>query len=93
MSPNARISAATARPDSARKIGPMSVAPDIGERPHSIGAPNGSVTRAAQRERGVEVGGLEEVEAAEVLARLHERPVGGQHLAVLDTRTTVAVSG
>ena len=38
---------------------------------------------AAQRERGVEVGGLDDPEAAEVLLRLGERAVGDDGLAVL----------
>src|SRR5947208_1863277 len=98
MSPKTRTRAATDRPDSSRKIRPISAAPSFAEAstsgtPSGLGCPErtdldrlpddgGGLRRPG--ERSVEVIGLDDVEAAEVFPRLHEGAVGGQHLSVGD---------
>src|SRR6266571_8526232 len=96
MSPKTRIRAATDRPDSWRKIRPTSASPSLGAActsPTRSGlgfAPEGAdLDRLPDRggglrrpgERSVEIGGLDDVEAAEVFLRLREGAVGGQYLA------------
>src|SRR5215211_1159709 len=93
MSPKTRIRAASDRPDSSRKIRPTSA----GSSPAAASpTPSGLESRKRTDldrhldgsgdprrpgERGVQVLGLDDVEAAQVLLGLHERPVGGHHLA------------
>src|SRR5438067_7089412 len=98
MSPKTRTSAATDRPDSSRNIRPtwassslpvastpctlsgLALIPeraDLDRRLHAIGG------LRRPRECGVEILGLDDVEAAEVLLRLREGPVGGQYLAAV----------
>src|SRR5712691_3796682 len=97
MSPKTRIRAATDRPDSSRKIRPTAAPSSLGAAsmscsPSGLGYMSeradldrlrdcrGGLRRPS--ERGVEVFGLDDVEAAEVFLRLREGTVGGQHLAV-----------
>src|SRR5712691_5106361 len=97
MSPKTRIRAATDRPDSSRKIRPTSASSSFraaSTSPTLSGL--GYVSERADLdwlrdccgglrrpgERGVEVFGLDDVEAAQVFLRLREGTVGGQHLAV-----------
>src|SRR5438445_6544913 len=97
MSPKTRIRAATDRPDSSRKIRPTSAPSSLGAASMSCSLSGpGYVSERADLdrlrdccgglrrpgERGVEVIGLDDVEAAEVFLRLREGAVGGQHLAV-----------
>src|SRR5215471_21155902 len=92
MSSKARIRAATDRPDSSRKIRPTAVASiiwapsarDIRERPDLDRHPDGPGDLRRPGERGVQVLGLDDVEAAEVLLRLDEGTVGGEYLAAGD---------
>src|SRR5512132_3502616 len=99
MSPTTRIRVATDRPDSWRKIRPTSAWSRVaGASPSPTrsglgGGERPDLDRLADRRRGlgrpdqrrVQVLGLDDVEAAQVLPRLHEGPVGGHHLAVRDT--------
>src|SRR5215217_3762400 len=95
MSPKARIRAASDRPDSSRKIRPTSAGSSPAAASPSP-TPSGLESRKRTDldrhldgtgdprrpgERGVQVLGLDDVEAAQVLLGLHERPVGGHHLA------------
>src|SRR5262245_26485816 len=87
MSPKMRISTATARPYSSRKVRAMSVAVFI-ERPHldretalAIKADRARKP-AAPLERGVEIGRLDDGEAADVLLALGERTICHEHVAV-----------
>src|SRR3989454_8055747 len=97
MSPKTRIRAATDRPDSSRKIWPTSAPSSLGAASMSCSLSGlGYVSERADLdrlrdgggglrrpgERGVEVLGLDDVEAAQVFLRLREGTVGGQHLAV-----------
>src|SRR2546426_6565356 len=97
MSPKTRIRAATDRPDSSRKIRPTSAPSSLGAASMSPTLSGlGYVSERADLdrlrdccgglrrpgERGVEVFGLDDVEAAQMFLRLRERPVGGQHLAI-----------
>src|SRR2546428_7794953 len=97
MSPKTRIRAATDRPDSSRKIRPTSAPSSLGPASMSCSLSGlGYVSERADLDRlrdgggglrrpgegGVEVLGLDDVEAAEVFLRLREGAVGGQHLAV-----------
>src|SRR6266545_2402307 len=97
MSPKTRIRAATDRPDSSRKIRPTACSSSLGAASISCSLSGlGHVAERADLdrlrdccgglrcpgERGVEVLGLDDVEAAEVLLRLREGAVGGQYLAV-----------
>src|SRR6266511_2753416 len=96
MSPKTPIRASTERPDSSRKIRPTSAASSLAEASTSRTASGRKVPertdldRRVDRsgdlrrpgERGVEIFGLDDVEAAEVFLRLRKRAVGGQHLAV-----------
>src|SRR5918993_3752450 len=87
MSPNAWIRAASDRPDSSRKIRPTSSPSstlsglesrertDLDRHLDGFGDPGGP------GERGVQVLGLDDVEAAEVFLGLHEGAVGGDNLA------------
>src|SRR6266545_3284307 len=95
MSPKTRIRAATDRPDSSRKIRPTSASSSLAAASRSrtlsglCGAegtdldrlPDGGGGLRRPGERGVEVLGLDDVEAAEVFLRLREGAVGGQYLA------------
>src|SRR5881409_411350 len=97
MSPKTRIRAATDRPDSSRKIRPTSASSSFraaSTLPTLSGL--GYVSERADldrlrdccgglrrpSERGVEVFGLDDVEAAQVFLRLRKWAVGGQHLVV-----------
>src|SRR6266516_2871381 len=97
MSPKTRIRAATDRPDSSRKIRPTSASSSFraaATSPTLSGL--GYVSERADLdrlrdccgglrrpgERGVEVFGLDDVEAAEVFLRFRKGAVGGQHLVV-----------
>src|SRR2546425_228191 len=97
MSPKTRIRAATDRPDSSRKIRPTSAPSSLGAASTSPTLSGfGYVSERADldrlrdccgglrrpSERGVEVFGLDDVEAAQVFLRLRKGAVGGQHLAV-----------
>src|SRR6266540_2915495 len=97
MSPKTRIRAATDRPDSSRKIRPTACSSSLGAASISCSLSGlGHVAERADLdrlrdccgglrcpgERGVEVLGLDDVEAAEVFLRLREGAVGGQYLAV-----------
>src|SRR2546421_6793195 len=97
MSPKARTTAAIDRPDSSRKIWPTARSSSLGtesmscslsglgyvsERPDLDRLRDCCAGLRGPGERCVEVVGLDDVEAAEVLLRLRERAVGGQHLAV-----------
>src|SRR5919197_1839974 len=103
MSPRTRISAATERPDSSRKIRPICAASmtaegstsppsatttgligETGERAHLDRPANCLAHLRRPAERGVEILGVDHVEAGEVLLRLCERAVGGQHFATSD---------
>src|SRR5712664_3027570 len=95
MSPKSRTRAATDRPDSSRKIRPTSASP--GRGPAVPSTPSGprfapertdldrrvdeSADLRRPGERSVEILGLDDVEAAQVLPRFREWAVGGQHLA------------
>src|SRR5215218_8426485 len=95
-SPKAPIRAASDRPDSSRKIRPTSApsslvaaspSPTLSglearERPHLDRHLDGTGDPRRPTERGIQVLGLDDVEATEVLLGLHEGAVGGQHLAV-----------
>src|SRR5882757_11460864 len=96
MSPKTRIRAATDRPDSSRKIRPTSASPGLGaarvpRMPSGPGfvpewanldrSPDDGARLGRPAERGIEILGGDDVEAAEVFPRLRERPVGRQHLA------------
>src|SRR5918995_733273 len=101
MSPKTRIRLATACPDSSRKIRPTSASSSAAERSRALSAHrlireprerahlDGGVDRGGDlrgpSERGVEVLGLDDVEAGEVLLRLGEGAVRRQHLAVRHT--------
>src|SRR5205809_2816715 len=97
MSPKTRIKAAMDRPDSSRKIRPTSASSSFraaATSPTLSGL--GYVSERADldrlrdccgglrrpSERGVEVFGLDDVEAAQVFLRLRKWAVGGQHLVV-----------
>src|SRR2546428_10126890 len=97
MSPKTRIRAATDRPDSSRKIRPISASSSfraasasptlsglgyVSERADLDRLRDGGGGLRRPGERGVEVVGLDDVEAAEVFLRLGEGAVGGQHLAI-----------
>src|ERR671910_259723 len=97
MSPKARMRTATDRPDSSRKIRPISASSSLGaasgsrtllgvgpipERTDLDRLPDGVGGLRRPGERSVEILGLDDVEAAEMLLRLHERAVGCQHLAI-----------
>src|SRR3989442_15813162 len=97
MSPKTRIRAATDRPDSSRKIRPTSAPSSLGAAsPSRTLSGLGYVSERADldrlrdccgglrrpSERGVEVVGLDDVEAAQVFLRLRKRAVGGQHLVL-----------
>src|SRR6266508_4293587 len=96
MSPKTRIRAATDRPDSSRKIWPMAASSTFGASSPSrtqSGLPVRERADLDRRlddlgdlrrpgERGIEVLGLDDVEAAEVLLRLGEGAIGSQHVAV-----------
>ena len=91
MSPKKRTRVATARPDSCRKtcsiVGRSGGAPGLGlvlEGPHLDRALAGRGGLRRPLQRGVEVGGLDDPEATELLLGLGERAVGGDDLAVLD---------
>src|SRR4051794_16404252 len=102
MSPRTRISAATERPDSSRKIRPTrpastttgaptsprsattGLAGEAGERAHLDRPADHLAHPRRPAERGVEVFGVEHVEAGEVCLRLGEGAVGGQGLAAGD---------
>ena len=62
------------------------------EGPDLDRAPQAALPSAAQLQGGVEVGGLDDPEAAELLLGLGEGAVGGEDLAALVASTTVAVS-
>ncbi len=92
MSPKRRIRVATARPDSSRKTcstwlaaAPVtdSYAGSSWNGRTSTGAAAGDGGLGGPRQRGVEVGGLDDPEAAELLLGLGERAVGRHHVAVL----------
>src|SRR5215211_4513009 len=96
MSPKARIRAASDRPDSSRKIRPTSALSSLmaalpSPTPSGLEARErtdldrhldgpGDLRRPTKR--GIQVLGLDDVEATQVLLGLHEGAVGGQHLAV-----------
>src|SRR5438477_10908866 len=97
MSPKWRIRVATDRPDSSRKIRPISASSSLSaastsrtpsglacirERTDLDRRPNDGGGFRGPGERGVDVLGLDDVEAAQVFLRLSERAVGGQHLAL-----------
>src|SRR6266508_5581838 len=97
MSPKARMRAATDRPDSSRKIQPISASSSLGaasgsrtlsgvgvipERTDLDRLPGGGGRLRRPGERSVEILRLDGVEAAEMLLRLRERAVGRQHLAI-----------
>src|SRR6266511_1278229 len=97
MSPKIRIRAATDRPDSSRKIRPISASSSLSaastsrmlsglghfpERTDLDRRVDDISDLRRPGERGVEVLGLDDVEAAEVFLRLREWAVGGQHLAL-----------
>src|SRR6266705_1214700 len=97
MSPKARTRTAIDRPDSSRKIWPTAGSSSLGtesmscslsglgyvsERPDLDRLRDCCGGLRGPGERCVEVVGLDDVEAAEVLLRLREWAVGGQHLAV-----------
>src|SRR5205814_9135103 len=97
MSPKTRIRAATDRPDSSRKIRPTSASSSfrvastsrtlsglgyVSERADLDRFRDGCGGLRRPSERGVEVFGLDDVEAAQVFLRLRKWPVGGQHLVV-----------
>ena len=104
MSPHTRTSTDTARPYSSRKTRSIS---DDGEhrsrRRSAVASPwNGRTSIGSRRrarvaqpplERVVEVGRLDDREAAEVLLALDERAVGEQRRRRPSARTTVAVLG
>src|SRR6266568_3892115 len=92
MSPKTRIRAATDRPDSSRKIRPtlapssfraVSTSPTlsglgyVSERADLDRLRDGGGGLRRPGERGVEVLGLDDVEAAQVFLRLRKRAVGG----------------
>src|SRR5215472_1857511 len=92
-SPTRRISVASARPASSRKI--FSISPDVTcaapsvinpDRPHLDRAI--AMARAGNpcgdAKRGIEVLGLNQIIAAELLARFRERAVRGHDFSVLD---------
>src|SRR5450756_348010 len=96
MSPKTRIRAATDRPDSSRKIRPISASPGPGaapvppmpsgpglvlERADLDRCPDDGAGLGRPGERRIEILSGDDVEAAEVFPRLSERPVGRQHLA------------
>src|SRR5437016_1177031 len=93
-SPTIRISAATDRPDSSRKIRPTSAASSLSPASRTRSSledtewtdldrvPDGRGCLRRPTERSIEVLGLDDVEAAEVFLRLREGSVGGQHLAL-----------
>src|SRR5882757_8740134 len=90
MSPKARIRAATDRPDSSRKIRPISASPVprtpsgpgfVLERPDLDRSPDDGARLGRPDERCIEILSGDDVEAAEVFPRLREWPVGRQHLA------------
>ena len=93
MSPKTRTRTATARPYSARKTRSISAAATAGmsgvsarvllERPHLDRQRVAAGELAAPLERGVEIGRLDDGEAADVLLALGERAVGHEHVAVL----------
>src|SRR5438270_9710687 len=89
MSPKTRMSDATDRPDSSRKIRPTSASSTpctasglghVAERADLDRLRDACGGLRRPGERSVEVRGLDDVEAAEVLLRLREGTVGGQHL-------------
>src|SRR5256885_2068079 len=83
-SPRKPMRVARTRPHSSRKTCSIS-ALALHDRPYLYGAPGARRGNArGQLDRGVEVVGLVEVVAAELLLGLGERAVGGQRLAVLD---------
>src|SRR3989442_3905750 len=96
MSPNARMRAATDRPYSSRKIRLTTASstgnaalmlrglsgPNIHKRPDFDRPLDHFGDLRCQSQRGVEVLGLDDVEAAEVFLRLGERTVGGEQLTV-----------
>src|SRR3989440_6155491 len=99
MSPRTRIRAATDRPDSSRKIRPTSASSSfraaatsptlsclgyVSERADLDRLRDGGGGLRRPGERGVEVVGLDDVEAAQVFLRLSEGAVGGQQLALGD---------
>src|SRR5882757_9353450 len=96
MSPKTRIRAATDRPDSSRKIRPISASPGLGaapvprtpsgpgfvpERADLDRSPDDGTRLGRPDERCIEILSGDYVEAAEVFPRLREWPVGRQHLA------------
>src|ERR671937_579731 len=98
MSPKTPIRAASDRPDSSRKIRPTSAASSLAaaspsptpsglearERPDLDRHLDGLGDPRRPGECGIEVLGLDDVEAAEMLLGLHEGAVGGHHLAAGD---------
>src|SRR5712691_2735673 len=97
MSPKTRISAATDRPDSSRKIRPTSAWSSSGAASRTLSSledaertdldrpPNGRGGLRRPGERSIEVLGLDDVETTEVFLGLREGTVGGQHLAPVHT--------
>src|SRR5438034_254669 len=94
MSPKRRTRVATARPNSCRKVcstreASRMLTPRLGlrlvlEGAHLDRSLAGCRALGRPGQRGVEVGGADDPEAAQLLLRLGERTVGGQDLAVLD---------
>src|SRR5205823_1184998 len=99
MSPNARTMAATERPNSSRKIRPTTALLILGagsrsatwlgaghlEEGPNLDRPSDAHRRFPRpRERLVEVGRVDDVEATKVLLRLGEGPVGRQRLPIGD---------
>src|SRR5215217_9758947 len=95
-SPKTPIRAASDRPDSSRKIRPTSSPSSLTaaspsptpsglearERPNLDRRPDGPGDPRRPAKRGIQVLGLDDVEATEVFLGLHEGAVGGHHLAV-----------
>src|SRR5438270_10076803 len=97
MSPKTRMRVATACPDSSRKMRSISAvsrsregrpssmllaAVFIPQRPHLDWGSDDLGDLRRPRDRRIEVLGFDDVEAAQVLLRLHEGSVGSQYLAV-----------
>src|SRR5918992_1443466 len=96
MSPKARTSAASERPDSSRKIPPMPSAVSRGslttthgpsdlalaKRPNLDGLPHACGGLRGPFERGVQVVGLKNVEAGQVLLGFDKGPIGGDRVSL-----------